>query len=267
MEINKALKIIILYFFSFQILARDEIVFPIAKGTESLNNGFFIDAIISSFRFIFYLDVSLFSIVITSLKVSLSAVFIASLIAIPLGIIIALNRFTGKKILMIGLNTLMALPTVVIGLILYGLLNRQGLLGSIDLLYTQAAITIGLCILISPVIMNLTITAVYSADPRLADRCTLLGATQIQKIYIYISETRFVLMTGIITGFGRAIGEVGIAMMIGGNIEGLTRTMTTAIALETSKGSFEFALSLGIILLFISLLINIVLYYFQQKNI
>ena len=91
--------------------------------------------------------------------------------------------------------------------------------------------------------------------------------TQIQKIFIYISETRFVLMTGIIIGFGRAIGEVGIAMMVGGNIEGFTRTMTTAIALETSKGSFEFALSLGLILLFIALLVNVILYYFQQKEI
>jgi len=168
---------------------------------------------------------------------------------------------------MIILNTLMALPTVVIGLILYGLLNRRGLLGGFDLLYTQNAIIIGLCILITPVILNLTINAVYSADSRLVDKCTLLCTTQIQKIFIYISETRFVLMTGIIIGFGRAIGEVGIAMMVGGNIEGFTRTMTTAIALETSKGSFEFALSLGLILLFIALFVNVILYYFQQKEI
>ena len=267
MEINRALKVIILYFLSFEISAKEEIIFPIIKESETTSNGFFFDALISSFNFIFNLDVSLFTIVITSLKVSFSAVFIASLFAIPLGVIIALNRFIGKKILIICLNTLMALPTVVIGLILYGILNRRGLLGDFDFLYTQIAIIIGLCILIIPVILNLTITAVYSADSRLADRCTLLGASQIQKVFIYISESRYALMTGIITGFGRAIGEVGIAMMVGGNIEGLTRTMTTAIALETSKGSFEFALSLGIVLLFIALIINVVLYYFQQKDI
>ena len=136
-----------------------------------------------------------------------------------------------------------------------------------DLLYTATAIIIGLCILIIPIVCNLTISAVYSTDPRLADRCTLLGATQIQKIFIYISETRFALITGIITGFGRAIGEVGIAMMVGGNIEGFTRTMTTAIALETSKGSFEFALSLGIVLLFLALFINILVQFYQLKKI
>ena len=267
MEINKVLNVMALYFLPFQIYAKEEITFPIIKETNSTNSGFFYDSFVSSFNYIFNFDPLLFNVVITSLKVSICAVFIASLIAIPLGIIVALNKFIGKKILMIILNTLMALPTVVIGLILYGLLNRRGLLGGFDLLYTQNAIIIGLCILITPVILNLTINAVYSADSRLVDKCTLLCTTQIQKIFIYISETRFVLMTGIIIGFGRAIGEVGIAMMVGGNIEGFTRTMTTAIALETSKGSFEFALSLGLILLFIALLVNLILYYFQQKEI
>jgi|TARA_B100000929_G_scaffold286998_1_gene272991 tungstate transport system permease protein len=267
MEINRVLKTIILYFLSFQVFAKEEIVFPVIKEAESTSTGFFFDAIISSFNLIFNLDASLFNVVITSLKVSFSSIIIASLIAIPIGIIVTLNKFIGKKILMIILNTLMALPTVVIGIILYGILNRRGLLGGIDLLYTQTAIIIGLCILILPIILNLTIAAIHSTDSRLADRCTLLGATQIQRIFIYISEARFALITGVITGFGRAIGEVGIAMMVGGNIEGHTRTMTTAIALETSKGSFEFALSLGVILLFIALLINIILYYFQQKEI
>jgi tungstate transport system permease protein len=265
MRINKILKIVVFLFLSFNANAEKEIIFPIAAASESNDSDFFFDALILSFNLIFNFDASLFKIVITSLKVSFSAVFISSLIAVPLGIIIALNKFIGKKILMIFLNTLMALPTVLIGLIMYGILNRQGLLGDFDLLYTQTAIVIGLCILIIPIILNLTISAIYNSDPRLAERCVLLGATQIQKILIYIGEVRFALMTGIITGYGRAIGEVGIAMMIGGNIEGYTRTMTTAIALETSKGYFEFALSLGVILLFIALIINVLLHYFQQK--
>ena len=265
MKISKTLKIIVFSVLSFNINAEEEIIFPLTTISENTSNGFFFDALMSSFDLIFNFDASLFNIVFTSLKVSFSAVFIGSLIAVPLGIIIALNKFIGKKILMIFLNTLMALPTVVIGLIMYGVLNRQGLFGNANLLYTQTAIVIGLCILIIPVILNLTISAVYSSDRRLAERCILLGATQIQKIFIYINEVRFALMTGIVTGYGRAIGEVGIAMMIGGNIEGYTRTMTTAIALETSKGSFEFALSLGVILLIIALLINILLHYFQQK--
>ena len=267
MRINKISKIIILYLLSFKINAKELVLAPYEAVIESSDSGFFFDAIISSFNLIFSLDDSLLNIVITSLKVSLFAVLIASFIAIPLGIIIALNKFLGKKILMTALNTLMALPTVVIGLLLYGILNRRGLLGDMDLLYTATAIIIGLCILIIPIVCNLTISAVYSTDPRLADRCTLLGATQTQKIFIYISETRFALITGIITGFGRAIGEVGIAMMVGGNIEGFTRTMTTAIALETSKGSFEFALSLGIVLLFLALFINILVQFYQLKKI
>jgi len=133
------------------------------------------------------------------------------------------------------------------------------------LLYTPTAIITGLCILVIPIIWNLTISAVSSTDPRLANTCKSLGATQIQRVFIYISETRFALITAIVTGFGRAIGEVGIAMMLGGNIQGFTRTMTTAIALETSKGAFEFALALGIILLLVAFFINILLQYFQLK--
>jgi tungstate transport system permease protein len=133
------------------------------------------------------------------------------------------------------------------------------------LLYTPTAIITGLCILVIPIIWNLTISAVSSTDPRLANTCKSLGATQTQRVFIYISETRFALITAIVTGFGRAIGEVGIAMMLGGNIQGFTRTMTTAIALETSKGAFEFALALGIILLLVAFFINILLQYFQLK--
>ena len=233
-------------------------------STES-SHGFFFDAVTSSFNLILNLDTSLFRVVTTSLQVSIFSVLIASLIAIPLGIIIALNKFPGRKILLIILNTLMALPTVVIGLLLYGILNRRGLLGELGLLYTPTAITIGLCVLILPVICNLTVSAVHNTDKRLSDKCKLLGVTQIQEVFIYISEARFMIMTAVVTGFGRAIGEVGIAMMVGGNIEGFTRTMTTAIALETSKGSFEFALSLGFILLFVALVINIIMQYFQKK--
>ena len=268
MKFYRSLKIIIiLCFFSFQINAKDEVL-RLAITTTVENSGsnrFFLDAIISSFNLILDIDAALFNIVITSLKVSFTAVFIASLIGIPLGIIVALNEFGGKKLLMISLNTLMALPTVVIGLILYGILNRQGLLGDMALLYTPAAIITGLCILVIPIIWNLTISAVSSTDPRLANTCKSLGATQTQRVFIYISETRFALITAIVTGFGRAIGEVGIAMMLGGNIQGFTRTMTTAIALETSKGAFEFALALGIVLLFVAFFINILLQYFQLK--
>jgi ABC-type tungstate transport system permease subunit/ABC-type tungstate transport system substrate-binding protein len=236
------------------------------ENTTHISRNFFLEATISSFNLIINFDRTLFYVVWTSLKVSLIAVLIATLISIPLAVVVALNNFTGKKILMTCLNTLMALPTVVVGLLLYGILNRQGILGDMGLLYSQTAIIIGQCILIIPVIWNLCIAAVNSADPRLAMTCLSLGANYYQRSLIYMSEVRFALIAAVVTGFGRAIGEVGIAMMLGGNIDGYTRTMTTAIALETSKGDFEFALALGFMLLLVAFIINAVLQQFQHHK-
>ena len=234
----------------------------VAKG--EIERSFFLDAIDKSFSLIFDFDRDLFLVVWTSLRISLIAVIIASIVAIPLGILVALRLFPGRNFLLSILNTLMALPTVIVGLLLYGLLNRQGLLGEFGLLYTPAAMVIGQSILIIPIIWNLSIAAVKGADPRLRVTCLSLGASLFQKGMIYINEVRFALMAAIVAGFGRAIGEVGVAMMLGGNIEGFTRTMTTAIALETSKGDFEFALALGFMLLLVAFAVNIVLQQFQE---
>ena len=231
---------------------------------EEIERGFFLDAIDKSFKLILDFNKDLFLVVWTSLRISLMAVIIASIIAIPLGIFVALKLFPGRNFLLSILNTLMALPTVIVGLLLYGLLNRQGLLGEFGLLYTPAAMVIGQSILIIPIIWNLSIAAVKGADPRLRITCLSLGASLFQKGMIYINEVRFALIAAIVAGFGRAIGEVGVAMMLGGNIEGFTRTMTTAIALETSKGDFEFALALGFMLLLVAFMVNIVLQQFQE---
>jgi len=235
------------------------------KKSEAVSKNFFLDAMAASFKLIVNFDRSLFYVVWTSLKVSLIAVLIAILFSLPLGVVVALNNFKGKNFLLACLNTLMALPTVVVGLLLYGVLNRQGLLGDLGLLYTPTAMVIGQCVLIIPIIWNLCIAAVKSADPRLAKTCSSLGANYFQRSLIYMSEVRFALIAAVVTGFGRAIGEVGIAMMLGGNIDGYTRTMTTAIALETSKGEFEFALALGFMLLLVAFIINVVLQQFQSK--
>lgn len=243
----------------------DKTVTTTQTESENGDRSFFLDATISSLNLILGFDKSLFYVVWTSLFVSLIAVLIATLIGIPLGIVVALNNFKGKSLLMTCLNTLMALPTVVVGLLLYGVLNRQGILGDMGLLYTTIAIIIGQCVLIVPVIWNLSISAINGADPRLAVTCSALGASYVQRCFIYMSEVRFALIAAVVTGFGRAIGEVGIAMMLGGNIDGYTRTMTTAIALETSKGDFEFALALGFMLLLVAFIINIVLQQFQSK--
>ncbi len=234
-------------------------------SVQQVRGSFFLDALLSSFRLIIALDKELYYVVWTSLKVSLLAVLFAALISIPLGVMVALNTFRGKHFLLACLNTLMALPTVVVGLLMYGLLNRQGLFGDYGLLYTPAAIIVGQCVLIIPVVWNLSIAAINGADPRLAKTCSSLGASFFQRCIIYMSEVRFALIAAIVTGFGRAIGEVGIAMMLGGNIAGYTRTMTTAIALETSKGEFEFALALGFMLLLVAFVVNGVLQRFQLR--
>lgn len=157
------------------------------------------------------------------------------------------------------------MPTVVVGLLLYGVLSRQGALGDLGLLYTVWAVVLGECLLVFPIILNLTLTAIQSADSRLLPTLLSLGANRWQLILVVLSETRFAIMTAVVTGFGRAISEVGAAMMLGGNIEGFTRTMTTAIALETNKGEFEFGLALGILLLTIAFLVNYGLQLLQRK--
>ena len=227
---------------------------------------YFSQAVKAALNLIFSFDKDVYFIVWTSVRISLVAVIIASIIGIPLGLTVSSRSFFGKRFLLHLLNTAMALPTVVVGLVLYGLFTRKGPMGEWDLLYTPAAIMIGQAILILPVIWNLTISAAGSADPRLINTCKSLGANQLQLGIIYLSEVRFALMAAVVTGFGRAIGEVGVAMMLGGNIEGFTRTMTTAIALETGKGEFEFALALGILLLLVAFLVNFLLQRFQYLH-
>lgn len=221
--------------------------------------GYFADSFAAAFALLLKLDPEIMRIIFTSVFISLSASVIAALLAIPAGVAMALNRFRGKATIQHLLNTLMAMPTVVIGLLLYGLFSRAGPLGEWGLLYTPTAIIIAQAILIFPIMMNLTVTAVNAADPRLIPTLRSLGARTLPMMLQVIRTTRFAILAGVITGFGRAIGEVGAAMMLGGNIEGFTRTMTTAIALETSKGEFELGLALGMVLLLIAFVLNFLL--------
>ncbi|MBE9533319.1 MAG: ABC transporter permease [Proteobacteria bacterium] len=218
----------------------------------------------AAFQLVISFDHEIYQIVSTSVSISIIAALIAASLAIPAGISMALNHFRGKQFLQHLLNTLMAMPTVVIGLLLYGMFSRLGPLGSLGLLYTPTAIITAEAILIFPIIMNLTVVAVTSADKRLVPTLKSLGARSITLAFQVAKQTRFALFAAIITGFGRAIGEVGAAMMLGGNIAGFTRTMTTAIALETSKGEFETGLALGLLLLLIAFAINFILSWFQR---
>ncbi|WP_266277972.1 ABC transporter permease [Methylophaga sp. OBS3] len=213
----------------------------------------------AALQLLLQLDAAVWQIIITSVAISVVASLIAAIFAVPAGVLMAVSSFLGKNGLQHLLNTLMAMPTVVIGLLLYGLLSRMGPLGSWGLLYTPTAIILAQAILIFPIMMNLSITAVKSADPRLLPTLKSLGADRRQQTFQIIRTVRLAIVIAIITGFGRAIGEVGAAMMLGGNIEGYTRTMTTAIALETSKGEFELALALGVVLLVIAFVLNFTL--------
>ena len=228
---------------------------------------FIVEGIQKAFQLIFTLDSEIFSIVLLSLRVSLTAVILASLLGVYLGFLMAVKDYWGKRFSVSLVNTLLALPTVVIGLIVYSLISRRGPLGIFGLLYTPSAMIIGQFILAIPIIIALTHSAVQGIDKRVRNTALTLGATEAQSAWTVIKEARYAVLAAVITGFGRVIAEVGAAMMLGGNIKGSTRVMTTAIALETAKGEFGFAIALGIILLFVAFGINILLHYFQSKRV
>lgn len=228
--------------------------------------NFLWQAIITSIRLIISFDREIYGIVLCSLKFSLIATVFAVIIGIPAGFTIAVKPFRGKFAAITFLNTAMALPTVVVGLLGYSLLSRSAPLGFLKLLFTPSAVILGEFVISFPVITNLTISAVQSVDPRAILTAKTLGAGRIQQTWTVLMEARFALIAAIIVGYGRAVSEVGSAMMLGGNIRFFTRTMTTAIALETSKGEFGFGLALGFFLLLVVFTMNILLHYFQIRG-
>ena len=211
-------------------------------------------------------DRDVMSAVATSLNVALWSVLFASVAGIPIGAAVALGRFPMKGTVRLALNSLMAMPTVVIGLLVYTFLSRQGPLGSMGLLFSPAAIVIGQTILATPVIANYTLTAMQGADKGILPTARTLGAGNAQSLLQLAREVRFALVAAIVAGFGRVVSEVGVAMMLGGNIRFYTRTMTTAIALETSKGDFAFGLALGLILMAVAFAVNAVLTVAQESS-
>jgi tungstate transport system permease protein len=218
---------------------------------------YLLDAVSGAFRLILSLDREVFTITLLSLRIAVSATIISAVLGIPLAYTVATRDFPGKGFLLTIFNTLMALPTVVVGLFCYSFLSRRGPLGFLDLLFTPTGIIIGDIILAFPLIVGLTIAAVNLVDPRVRMTALSLGASPRQASLTVLSEVRFGLMAALVNGFGRVVAEVGSAMMLGGNIRGYTRTITTAIALETSKGEFAFGMALGIILLTLALSVNI----------
>jgi len=227
--------------------------------------GFFTDSLLSALKLLLSFDPDLWEIVGVSLRVSLISTALAALFGVPAGFFIAIRPISFKPAIITVLNTLLALPTVVIGLFVYTFISRRGVFGPLDLLYTQNAIIIGQIILILPIVMAFTISAISRIDTRYRKTALTLGASQVQAALVVLKEARFGITAAIVAAFGRVISEVGISMILGGNIQGFTRTMTTAIALEYDKGEFIQAVALGIILLVISLSVNILLNYVQGR--
>jgi tungstate transport system permease protein len=201
-------------------------------------------------------DPNVVSAVVVSVEVALLGTLLATLLGAPLGFWVATHAFRGRRLVELLLNTATAMPTVVVGLLVYGLLSRRGVLGELDLLYTRSAMVLGETVLIAPLMAALTLAVVAGADPRIYETALTLGASPPRALLTVAAEMRRGLLAAVATGFGRLVSELGIALMVGGNIAGATRTMTTAIALETSKGEFALGLALGMLLLAVALVVN-----------
>ena len=211
-------------------------------------------------------DSEVFQITVLSLQVSAIATVISLLIGLPLGTWLALGSFRGRSFLLSIINTGMALPPVVVGLVVALMLWRSGPLGELHLIYTPVAIIIAQTVIAAPVVTGLTAAALEALDPRLQQQLLGLGASRVQMIWYLWREARLPLLAALMAGFGSVISEVGASMMVGGNIRGQTRVLTTAIVLETSKGEFEKALALSALLLILTYLINLALTWLQQKG-
>ena len=211
------------------------------------------------------LDPEVMEIAGRSLLIAVTSVLLASIICLPLGSLIQFNRFRGKRFVISLIQTFYSIPTVAIGLFVFVFLSRAGPLGGLNLLFTPTAIVLGQMILITPILLGLTISALSGVDKTILDTARSLGASGFQMAILVLREARFAVMAAVIMGFGRAISEVGISLMVGGNIRGFTRVITTAISLETSKGDIELSIALGIILIFIALVVNIIMNRIQQR--
>jgi tungstate transport system permease protein len=213
-------------------------------------------ALVEAWRLVASLDPRLGDIVVLSLRVSLTAVVIASAVGLPLGALIAVSRFPARRTTIVLLNALMGLPPVVVGLLVYLLLSRAGPLGALGLLFTPSAMVIAQAILITPIIAALTRQVVEDAWLEYREQLRSLGESRLGSVATLLWDLRFSLVTIVLAGFGRAAAEVGAVIIVGGNIDGVTRVMTTAIALETSKGDLPLALGLGVILVAIVVALN-----------
>ena len=223
-------------------------------------------ALIEAARLLASGDPEVWGITWLSLRVSLAATLISLIGGVPLGAWLALSRFPGRRFLLALVNTGMGLPPVVAGLVITILLWRSGPLGELRLLYTPAAIVIAQVVLATPIVTGLSAAAIQQLNPKVRLQILALGATRRQYLWLLAREARLPLLAAVMAGFGAVISEVGAAMMVGGNIPGQTRVLTTAMVLETSRGRFDLALSLGLVLLGLVYLVNLCLTWAQQRG-
>ena len=225
-----------------------------------------LDALLYSIRNISGVENELLNIIYLTLRVSISSVIIASLIALPIGSLIAISNFRYKKIIIVGLNALMGLPPVVVGLLIYLLFSRAGPLGELGILFTPEIMILAQTILVLPIICALTRQIIEDMWQEYKEQLISLGIRKFQATLTLLWDARFSLITVLLAGLGRALSEVGAVLIVGGNIDGVTRVMTTAITLETSKGDLSLALNLGLILIFIIFVLNAIIFIIKEKT-
>jgi len=226
--------------------------------------GFVAAGLKEALQYIISLDPEVVAITLTSIKMSLASLAVSSVIGLPAGILMAAGEYRGKKLAISAVNTMMSMPTVLIGLLVYSFISRRGPLGGLDLLFTPSAVIIGQAILALPIIISLSITATGGLDGRVFKTASSLGAGKLHSFFMMISEARYAYYSAVAAGGARVLSEVGVSMMLGGNIRGYTRNIPTAIALETSKGEFARSIALGLILLVIAFAVNLMLHYFKS---
>jgi len=224
-----------------------------------------INAFFQAINLIVSLDPEVIEITLRTIFISLSSTFFAALIAIPLASLIHFNKFRGKRSVMNVVQTLYSLPTVLVGLLVFLLISRSGPLGDLSLLFTPGGMILGQTILVIPTVVGFAIVGLSGVKEEIKELSLSLGASNFQTVTTIMGEAKYALLGAIILGFGRAISEVGVALMIGGNIRGYTRVITTTMSLETQKGNVELSIALGIILLTIALIVNLILNQVQER--
>lgn len=225
-----------------------------------------IQGIIKAFHLIISFDPEVMSITWLSLKISGTATFISLFIGVSIGVAVALNDFFGKRLVISIINTGMGLPPVVVGLFVTIMIWRSGPFGFLEILYTPTAMIIAQAIIATPIVMGISLAAIQNLPPNLRLQILSLGASRLQMVWVLVKESRLPLLAAVMAGFGGVISEIGASIMVGGNIKGYSRVLTTATVMETGKGNFDLAIALGIILLLLAFTINFMLTQIQQRQ-